>query len=231
MNKYCSSATKRHVISGIEIDLSGLLLLSAKEACKNSFIIALFLVLLSSSAQAQNDSGKPPLYVSNELGFGNFLSNDLSLNTSLNTNYNLKFGYIGNIRTPESLPKDFSSGLLGLTVFSLGKRPYDRLRNLYVSVGRYFPLDKRGVARFNFSMGLGYTMISKPSNWIKNNNVLLKTNYNWTEKRHSTVSLIINPKIEIQLTRIFGFSISPLIQLNNDLTYYGVGFGMILGRL
>lgn len=231
MNKYCSSATKRHVISGIEIDLSGLLLLSAKEACKNSFIIALFLVLLSSSAQAQNDSGKPPLYVSNELGFGNFLSNDLSLNTSLNTNYNLKFGYIGNIRTPESLPKDFSSGLLGLTVFSLGKRPYDRLRNLYVSVGRYFPLDKKGVARLNFSMGLGYTMISKPSNWIKNNNVLLKTNYNWTEKRHSTVSLIINPKIEIQLTRIFGFSISPLIQLNNDLTYYGVGFGMILGRL
>lgn len=231
MNKYCSSATKRHVISGIEIDLSGLLLLSAKEACKNSFIIALFLVLLSSSAQAQNDSGKPPLYVSNELGFGNFLSNDLSLNTSLNTNYNLKFGYIGNIRTPESLPKDFSSGLLGLTVFSLGKRPYDRLRNLYVSVGRYFPLDKKGVARLNFSMGLGYTMISKPSNWIKNNNVLLKTNYNWTVKRHSTVSLIINPKIEIQLNRIFGFSISPLIQLNNDLTYYGVGFGMILGRL
>lgn len=230
MHKYCSSALNWHVNSGTEIGLYGVLILSAIAARKSSFIIVL-LLLLSNSAQAQSDSGKPPFYVSNELGFGNFLSNDLSINTVFNENYNLKFGYIGNIRTPESLPKDFSSGLLGLTVFSLGKRPYDRLKNLYVSVGRYFPFDRKGIARINFSLGMGYTMISKPSNWIKNYNALLKTNYTWTEKKHSTVSLIINPKIEILATGIFGFTISPMIQLNNDLTYYGVGFGMMIGRL
>jgi hypothetical protein len=45
------------------------------------------------------------------------------------------------------------------------------------------------------------------------------------------MSLIINPKIEFPLTNFIGLSVSPMIQLNKDRTYYGIGFGTMLGKL
>ena len=59
----------------------------------------------------------------------------------------------------------------------------------------------------------------------------LTENYTWNYKTHNTLSLIINPKIEFPFTRFYGLTISPMLQINKDRTYVGIGIGQMIGLL
>ncbi|WP_242082872.1 hypothetical protein [Aestuariivivens sediminis] len=63
------------------------------------------------------------------------------------------------------------------------------------------------------------------------NDAFLAENYTWDYKKHNAVSLIINPKIEFAFTRFYGLTISPMLQINKDRTYFGVGIGQMIGLL
>ena len=47
----------------------------------------------------------------------------------------------------------------------------------------------------------------------------------------SSISFIIEPKIEFPSSRYFGFTLSPMLQVNKDWTYVGVGIGLMGGLL
>ena len=53
----------------------------------------------------------------------------------------------------------------------------------------------------------------------------------WDNEKQNSVRLIINPKIEFPLTRFYGLTISPMIQINKSRTYFGIGIGYMFGLL
>ena len=63
------------------------------------------------------------------------------------------------------------------------------------------------------------------------NDTFLTENYTWNYKKYNTLSLIINPKIEFPFTRFYGLTISPMLQINKDRTYFGIGIGHMIGLL
>ena len=143
--------------------------------------------------------------------------------------YSFKIGYLGNIRKPKSQPENYSSGLTGLLSFGLAK-PYDRFKSFQIAFGKINNLNKNRFIRVNLSLGLGYTTIKEPENW-EFNGALVTDNYTWNYNRHKTVSIIINPKIEFPYTRFYGFTISPMLQINKDRTYFGIELGQMIGLL
>jgi hypothetical protein len=154
----------------------------------------------------------------------------MDLNYVYKEKYSLKVGYSGFIRKPQSQPADYGSGLLGLLSWG-SSNPYDQIENYQITVGKIYPLNESGSTRVNLSVGLGYTTLREPENWQKVNDSFLAENYTWNYSKSNTVSLIINPKIEFPFSQVFGLTISPMLQLNKDRTYVGVGVGHIIGLL
>lgn len=172
------------------------------------------------------------MYATNELNLGNYFGVDLNLNYVLKEKYSFKLGYTGNLRKPKSQPKDFTSGLTGIFLFGLNS-PVDKFENFGASVGRIYKINQTGNIRINFSLGMGYTIYTEPENWekINDNTVFLTNNYSYNNVEHKAISLIINPKIEFPITRYFGFTISPMLQINKNRTYFGIGLGSMIGLL
>ncbi len=171
-----------------------------------------------------------PLYFGNDMNVGNYIGVDLTVNYAYQEKYSLKVGYSGNIRKAETQPYDYSSGFFKTMLLGLGS-PADQLGNIQLAAGRIYKLNKKGTIRANLSLGLGYTTIKEPGNWQRTGSHLLKENYTWDYDKYHTISLIINPKIEFPLTRFYGFSVSPMFQLNKDRVYLGIGVGHIFGLL
>ncbi|MDO5607706.1 MAG: hypothetical protein Q4G08_04530 [Capnocytophaga sp.] len=172
------------------------------------------------------------LYATGELNFGNYLGMDLNLNYVIKEKYSIKIGYSGNLRKPKSQPEDFTTGVTGILVFGANS-PMDKFESFGATVGRIYKMNQSGTIRINLSLGAGYTIYTEPDNWekINTNTVSLSKNYTYDYVKHKTISLIVNPKIEFPITRYWGLSASPMLQINKDRTYFGIGLGTMLGLL
>ncbi len=196
-------------------------------------ILVVIIIVLNVQLTTAQENKTHTYYLSSELNLGNYYGVDFNLNYVFKNKYSLKLGFSGNIRKPKSEPEDYSGGLNG--IFHLGiENPYDHLLNYRVDFGRIHNLNQKGTIRANFSIGIGYTIIKEPENWqfIENDaSINLAENYTYSYNSYNTLSLVINPKIEFPLTRFFGLSVSPMVQLNKDRTYFGIGLGTMLGKL
>ncbi len=196
-------------------------------------IIILLAVIFTSVTLANAQFAKNnALYAAAELNLGNYFGGDLNLNYVLNEKYSFKLGYTGNFKKPKTLPDDFSTGVTGILVWGLN-HPMDQFENYGASVGRIYKINQSGTIRVNLSLGIGYTIFTEPENWEKINDKLvhLQENYSYDNIEYKAVSLIVNPKIEFPITRFFGFTISPMLQINKKRTYFGIGIGTMIGLL
>lgn len=172
-------------------------------------------------------------YGSGEFNMGNYFGVNFDLNYVFKNKYSVKFGFSGNLREPKSQPEDFSNGVTGLLTFGT-ENPYDHLLTYRIDVGRIYNLNQKGTIRANLAIGLGFTTIKEPGNWQAVDGgtlIILTDNYTYSYNSYNTFSFIINPKIEFPFTKIYGFSVSPMIQLNKDRSYFGIGVGSLLGKL
>ncbi|WP_418603508.1 hypothetical protein [Hwangdonia sp.] len=196
-------------------------------------ILLIILIVLNAQLINAQENKKNTYYLSSELNLGNYFGVDYNLNYVFKNNYSLKLGFSGNVRKPKSEPEDFSGGLNGL--FSVGiKNPYDHLLNYRIDFGKIYNFNPEGTIRLNFSFGIGYTIIKEPDNWqfVESDTVInLAENYTYSYKSYNTLSFTINPKIEFPITKFFGLSVSPMLQMNKDRTYFGIGLGTMLGKL
>jgi hypothetical protein len=170
------------------------------------------------------------IYYSGELNIGNFIGIDLNLNYIFREKYSLKVGYSGNIKKPSTQPDDYQSGTFDLYTLGLSG-PYDQMNNYQFAFGKVYKMNDRGTIRANVSIGLGYTIITEPSKWTRKEIYFFGENYGYECVTHNTVSLIINPKIEFPISRVFGLTVSPMAQFNKDKCYIGIGIGNIAGIL
>ncbi|EDP98107.1 hypothetical protein U8527_19065 [Kordia algicida OT-1] len=191
-----------------------------------------FIVLFAISIQTTHAqfSENHAIYGSGSLDFGNYFGADLNLNYVYQENYSFKIGYSGHIRSPKSKPDDYSTGLFRALTLGIAS-PYDNLETFHLMAGKIYKFNEKGTIRLNLSVGLALVNIKEPTNWQMNDNGFLDQNYTWDYYEYSTIGIIINPKIEFPFTRHYGLSISPVLQLNKDRVYIGIGIGQMIGLL
>ena len=188
--------------------------------------ILVFSINLVNAQFSENNA----IYHTSEITIGNYFGVDIHANYVLNEKYSFKIGYSGLIRQPKSAPENYSSGIIGIISFGTAN-PYDQMENFQILAGRIYRLNEKGTIRANISVGLGFTVIREPTNWQTIDGSFLTPNYSYDYHKYNTFSLIINPKIEFPFTRFYGLSISPMIQVNKDRTYIGIGIGQMIGLL
>ncbi|MFV0482539.1 MAG: hypothetical protein ACK5MG_00385 [Bacteroidales bacterium] len=194
-------------------------------------LLATLLLMLSINIAKAQFGDNNAIYLSAEGNIGNYFGCDLNLNYVCKEKYSFKLGYIANTRKAKSQPEDYTVGA-PIEILSLGLiQTYDKLNGFQIGVGRIYKLNPSGTIRANLSVGLAYTIIEEPENWKKVGDGVLTENYTWNYDKQKTVSLIINPKIEFPITRVWGLTVSPMLQINKDRTYYGIGVGQMLGLL
>lgn len=195
---------------------------------KIAIVIVSILIFNVAHAQFVEDNA---IYVTSELNVGNYIGIDINGNYVYKEKYSLKVGYSGSIRKPKSQPEDFTSGISGLFLIGLFN-PYDQFVNYQISIGRIYTLDRRGTVRANISIGVGYTTITEPENWGQMlEGGFLSDNYTWNYASRNTISLLINPKLELPFFWLYGLTVSPILQINKHRTFVGIGFGQMLGLL
>ena len=193
--------------------------------------ILLFILILSFNSIKAQFAENNAIYYSDGLNFGNYIGVDFNLNYVYKEKYSFKIGYIYNRKKPRSQPDDYSPGLANALLLGL-TNPHDQMRNYQIAFGKIYNLKENRTIRINLSLGIGYTVIKEPANWQKiEYESLIAENYTWNYEKRSTFSLIINPRIEFPFTTVYGFSISPMVQINKDRTYFGIGVGQMIGLL
>ncbi|WP_289054351.1 hypothetical protein [Carboxylicivirga marina] len=171
------------------------------------------------------------IYLTGELNAGSYFGVNLNLNYLINEKYTFQFGYYEYWRETKSKPGDYSQGLTG--IFSMGFYDiYDEMHIYQLLIGKISELNKSGTIRLNVSGGVGYTVIKEPTNWRKIESFInISENYTYDYEKHGTVSFAFNPKIEFPISHHFGFSLSPMLQINPERIYAGFGFGVMVGLL
>lgn len=189
-------------------------------------ILLLAAGICSTDAQSKFDDAA---YFSGDINFGRLIGVDLNLNYILNEKMVFRAGYSNSSRIARTLPDDYEAGLIGL--FSLGlNTPHDFMQNIQFEVGWVWNLSEKGTARFNASAGLAWTLIERPFNWQKVD-AFMGANYTWDYEYLHRISLVVHPRFEFPLIRYFGLSINPMLQTNRDMTFFGVGVGVMFGLL
>jgi hypothetical protein len=191
-----------------------------------------FLLLTIASAKAQFDENNA-IYWGKEINLGNYFGINTNLNYVYKEKYAFSVGFTGNSRKAKSTPSNYYGGLFGALTLGL-TGPKDILETYHIGIGRIYKLNKTGTKRVNLSVGVGYTTIREPTNWqLEGATVILplSANYTWSYNEYNTMSLIINPRIEFPFLRFYGLTLSPMLQINKDRAYFGIGVGDMIGLL
>lgn len=170
---------------------------------------------------------KNAFYHSGEFNAGNYYGLNLNANYVRDEKYSFQLGYSAHFRRAGESPEDYSSGLLSVFIFGLNS-PIDQVENFQLLSGRIFLLNPKGTIRVNLLAGIGLAFITEPVNWEYRDSPWV-ANYTFDYNTHTTLSFIFNPKIEFPFTRYYGFTFSPLIHINKDGYFYGIGIGHMAG--
>ena len=195
-----------------------------------NFIITILLVIGTAQKSFAQEIDKPLYYFSSEVNLGNYIGITMDLNYIVDQQYTFKLGVVANIRRPVNQPTDYTSGLIGILSFGLAQ-PVETMGSINAAVGKIYNLNSAKSLRFNTAVGIGFTQIQTVGNWQKDLNANFVENYTYDNVSKNVVSVIINPKLEIPLGGVFGFSVSPMAVINGKSNYYGVGLGYIIGRV
>lgn len=192
------------------------------------FVVFSFLFQTGNSQFLKNDY----FFISGELGVGNYFGADLNLNIVFKQNISLSTGYSSYVRSAKTKPDDYYVGDLAVLMFYTIPGPKDKITSYQIFVGKVLNFKTKKKIRLNPSVGIGYSEISYPTQWEYKPTSSLSSNYTYKQKSTRDFSLIIKPKFEILLTRLFGFSVSPTFILGNkDNVYLGINAGIIFGKM
>ncbi len=194
-------------------------------------IISIFVCLISFNYAFSQFLEDNKFYFSGEVNLGNYFGIDFNLNLVQNENYTYKIGFSKFMRKPESQPENFSPGLLP-TMLTFGlANPFDQIDNYQISFGKIYKLNKSGSVRTNLNVGLGYSILKEPINWVGIDDGFIGPNYEWDYGESYFISLIINSKFEFIIKNWIGLTVSPMLLINSETIYFGIGFGTIVGYL
>lgn len=164
------------------------------------------------------------------LGYGTHLVLNQSFHHVNKRGFSLGFQQAYEIRRMRNLPEDFERGFLFARV------PSVIIKSQAVLVGKVME-HPRGLMQFDLRGGINFGTVQKPVNFVKKSKTEpgmsppFSNNYKYDIEKKSFVGLVINPTVNLNLSRVVGLSLGARANLNpNDIS---VGFeaGLILGYL
>ncbi|NIJ43596.1 hypothetical protein FHR24_000035 [Wenyingzhuangia heitensis] len=187
----------------------------------------LLLLLVVIRGYAQEEKSKPinAFYAAGSLEVGNHLGFDVSVNYIYKNKYSFSLGRLGMLYGSDNYPsdKDDTDGL--------GFEGIDDAGHIYFSIGRIIEIKNSDKFRFNLSMGLARTSGYREYNYTRGEKTNNGYYYNSEFEDYHIYSVILNPKFEFVKFSASGLYISPKVILNKKKSFYGVGLGLMLGRV
>lgn len=178
------------------------------------------------NAQENQQKKSNNLYLSDSFDIGgDFLGIGLDLNFIYHEETSFTLGVFGNLSLTKNYPSDIDNS------DSFGFSGIDGSGHFYVMVGKMMKVNNFSRIRFNLSAGLARSLGDVHENFVRGQKTDDGYYYDYDLNSYQTVSLILNPKIEFPLFSLIGIQISPKIILNKHRSFYGVGFGIMLGKL
>lgn len=194
-------------------------------------LIFCFFIVNTTSAQWSNKykySKKHYLYTTGDVVVGNYKGGCLGINYIYNDKYSLQFGFSATSKEVSSLPSGYLKSSEN-QIPSNYNLPNENLESFNLMLGRVFNLDSKKKVRIIVQGGPGFSTIREPVFGETNDSNLNEVNYSSGFQKKRKLSLIINPKIEFPIAYIVGFSVGPMLIVNDERTFLGVGIGFMYG--
>lgn len=142
-----------------------------------------------------------------------------SLNFHINNKYALRATGTLYFRDAVNLPNDFNTDAF----FRIN---LESILSVGVSAGRVFLFNSEGKSRFTLWLGLAYTNYETLTDFRKIDEV-----YDYDLQNNREIGVVFRPTFEFPLLHYFGVSIYPLIRIQKQNTYFGLGAGYMIGKL
>ncbi len=198
------------------------------------FSVILSITLLGNimNSYAQINPGKGPfIYGEIGVGIGNFEFGEIiALNIIFGHNNIITLGACGNLRNPVGMPSDYTyTSNNGFRLFN--PRPNDYPVQYMIARGlMYGKVLYTGSPNVRFILKGGLTYVKEQS-YINFKYSGGNPNYTCTKEDKSVIGFVVNPTLELPLSRHFGFNISLYGNINSAASVFSINGGMIFGKL
>lgn len=105
------------------------------------------------------------------------------------------------------------------------------IKTASIMFGKVNYLNQKRTLRANMSAGIGISTNNKYEQWKRRDNTEGGYNYSWETLQHTSVSLVLNPKLEFPFTRFIGLYLSARVQINRNFSFVRFGVGASIGIL
>lgn len=189
--------------------------------------LGIFLFLSNPSNGQAKD--KYLIYSSFKGCIGNFIGGGITLDVIRNNKYSFGIGYYEHEKKPGNRPPDYQKGILSLLTLGLGGAR-DNIQSASFTLGKVFYSKSNSAIRYNIKAGLTYSVLKRPTNWVKLDDVLFSTeNYLYNYEKFYEPGILINPTIELPLLKFLGFATGPYVLLNKKTISYGLELTYMIG--
>ena len=151
-------------------------------------------------------------------------SGKVSVNYVYDNKYTLNVGFSATSKNNPQLPQEILKSTEELIPLN-SATPFSNSENIHLMVGRVLNLNKEGTIRFLIQGGPGLYTSRDPVYKINSNS------YNFDIEASKSLCLVLNPKFEMPLCCTIGFSAGPMLLINGNETYMGIGIGLMYGIL
>ncbi|WP_167619639.1 hypothetical protein [Maribellus sediminis] len=164
------------------------------------------------------------VYSSGDFVMGKQNGGGISLNYIYNNKLTVNIGYSATVKTSADLPAEILKSTENL-VPAFSTDPFSNSENIRILVGRVFNVNREGTVRLLLQGGPGIYTTREPSFTVKSNT------YNYQTEATKSLSLVLQPKIEMPLFATLGLSAGPMVIFNESEHYFGAGIGLMYGIL
>jgi hypothetical protein len=217
-----------------------------KNSLSASMLIIILAIVVPASAQYGEKQG-PFFYAEAGGAIGNINTGKIAFNSIFAHNNILTFGYYYSARKAPGMPPDFKD-VMGFNA----KQTFHMAGLMY---GKVIYSINPGV-RYLLRGGISFGQVSTPKDFVLhhtagNNNsglanltmvspifLLLallpdgsSSTYSYTTETKTIPGLVLNPSIELPVSRIFGFSVGAYANINSVSNIYGIDANITFGKV
>lgn len=193
------------------------------------FIIFLFSLLLASGLKAQlQKPTKNGYFLKLKYGNGSHFTLGTSLHHINKKGYSITSQFLYESRDANNIPGDFVSGGL------FSRNPFVYIESIGVMAGKVFLLED-SKTQFNLKVGVNFGRIIRPINFKKQATggfrLFPPDNYSYDLEQRKFIGLLIEPTINLLVSRFVGFSFGLRTNINHQDITAGFEVGLLLGYL
>lgn len=156
---------------------------------------------------------------------------NISLNHINKRGFSISFHNTIELRNSKNVPADFEPGWM--VIFGDGI-PNVTIATSSVMIGKVFE-EKSRLLQFDLRGGICYGTIERPVNFVKKSKSSFlfggTTYYEYEQQKNSFIGFVVNPTMNINVSRYIGFSAGMRSNINAQTITFGAELGVSIGSL